>query len=199
MTMTGSKTAVDILVDQHREMKSLLERLTSRSEPDREQLFWEFVRLMAVHESAEELMVHPAARRIPGGSPVVDSRLREESEAKRDLAMLCGLGVHHPEFHERIQLLASAVITHAQAEEAEEFPALLRQNSPAALQRMAGAIRAAEAVAPTRPHPQIGESPFAHAVAGPVLAVFDRTRDAVLRWSQGNARPSTTALPSWHR
>lgn len=202
MTMTSSETAVDILVQQHREMMNLFERLTSRYEPDREPLFWELVRLMAVHESAEELVVHPAARRTPVGSPMVDSRLREESEAKRELATLCAIGVHHPEFHERIQLLAGAVNAHTRAEEAEEFPALLRQNSPAALRRMAGAIRAAEAVAPTRPHPHIGESPFAHAVTGPMLAVFDRTRDGALRWSRGNRRrvePGLSSTTGWTR
>jgi hypothetical protein len=48
---------------------------------------------------------------------------------------------------------------------------------------MAGAVRAAEAAAPTRPHPAAGESAAANALAGPPLAVFDRIRDAVRGWS----------------
>jgi hypothetical protein len=45
-------------------------------------LFQDLVRLLAVHEIAEEEVVHPAARRaIDGGDQVVDSRLHEEDEA----------------------------------------------------------------------------------------------------------------------
>ncbi|WP_228782529.1 hypothetical protein [Nocardia abscessus] len=42
---------------------------------------------------------------------------------------------------------------------------------------MAGSVRAAEAVAPTRPHPHAGESAAANLLAGPPLALFDRARD----------------------
>ena len=37
-------------------------------------------------------------------------------------------------------------------------------------------LRAAEAIAPTRPHPGV-ESPAAHLLLGPPMAVFDRVRD----------------------
>lgn len=43
---------------------------------------------------------------------------------------------------------------------------------------MVPAVRAAEAVAPTRPHPGV-ESATANTVAGPLLSLFDRTRDLV--------------------
>jgi hypothetical protein len=48
---------------------------------------------------------------------------------------------------------------------------------------MAGVVRAAEAAAPTRPHPAAGESAVANVMAGPPLALFDRVRDAVRDWS----------------
>lgn len=39
--------------------------------------------MLAVHETAEEEVVHPAARRtLAGGNELVDDRLAEESEAK---------------------------------------------------------------------------------------------------------------------
>jgi hypothetical protein len=44
---------------------------------------------------------------------------------------------------------------------------------------MAGLVRAAEAAAPTRPHPAAGESAAANMIMGPPLALFDRIRDAV--------------------
>jgi hypothetical protein len=58
---------------------------------------------------------------------------------------------------------------------------------PAELTRMAGALKAAEAIAPTRPHPMVGESGMANLMAGPPLAMFDRARDAVRDW-QGKRR-----------
>jgi len=43
---------------------------------------------------------------------------------------------------------------------------------------MAGAVRAAERIAPTRPHPGV-ESPAANFLLGPPLAIMDRARDAI--------------------
>jgi hypothetical protein len=74
------------------------------------------------------------------------------------------------------------VIDHASREENEEFALLRQQFSVHQLERMAGSVRAAEAVAPTRPHPKTGESPLANLLAGPPLAIFDRVRDAVRDW-----------------
>ena len=50
---------------------------------------------------------------------------------------------------------------------------------------MAGALRAAESTAPTRPHPNAPESAAA-VLAGPPLAVFDRVRDTIRDWRQSN-------------
>jgi hypothetical protein len=56
------------------------------------------------------------------------------------------------------------------------------------LQRMAGAVQAAEKLAPTRPHPKAGESAAANLLAGPPMALFDRLRDAVRDWRESDAR-----------
>jgi hypothetical protein len=51
---------------------------------------------------------------------------------------------------------------------------------------MAGALKAAEAAAPTRPHPNAPESAVGNVLAGPPIAVFDRARDAVREWREKN-------------
>jgi hypothetical protein len=138
-----------------------------------------------VHESAEEQVVHPTARKnIKDGEPIVGARLQEEDEAKHVLSNIYDMGVDHPEFDMHLRMLADAVAKHADAEEKQEFAALRAALSDADLMRMAGAVRAAEAAAPTRPHPMAGESATANALAGPPLAVFDRVRDAVRHWSK---------------
>ncbi|WP_432933339.1 hemerythrin domain-containing protein [Microbispora sp. CA-135349] len=113
----------------------------------RRELFNELVRLPAVHESAEEQVVHPAAR-SKAGDEVVEARLHEEDEAKHALSDLYDLGVDHPEFDTRLAALEKAVVEHATHEEREEFPRLRRETSPERLRRRAGAVRA-----PRRSHP----------------------------------------------
>jgi hemerythrin superfamily protein len=187
VTDVRHQDVVDLLLAQHNEIKSLFSELrTARGERKRE-LFEDLVRLLAVHESAEEEVVHPAARRaISSGDEVVERRLHEEDEAKHQLAELYDLGVDHPEFDAKLAQLADAVVAHASREESEEFRSLREAVPAERLERMAGALKAAEATAPTRPHPKTGESATANLLVGPPVAVFDRMRDAVRDWRQSH-------------
>jgi hemerythrin superfamily protein len=142
-----------------------------------------------VHESAEEQIVHPAARHaFNDGKNIVDSRLHEENEAKQALVALDQMGVEHPDFDQRLNALSRAVTEHAAHEEGEEFPQLRKALPPDRLRQMAGAFEAAEAVAPTRPHPKVGESATANLVAGPPTAIFDRVRDAMRDWQANKGK-----------
>jgi hemerythrin superfamily protein len=188
MTATQEQDVVDLLLDQHNQIKTLFGQVGTAKGPQKRELFENLVRLLAVHESAEEIVVHPTARRkIDRGQQVVEERTNEEHQAKRELAELYDLGVDHPDFDTRLATFADAVTQHASREESEEFSSLRQTLSAEQLRRMAGAVRVAEATAPTRPHPHSGESAAANVVAGPPMAVFDRVRDAVRDWreSQG--------------
>ncbi|MCP2254144.1 Hemerythrin HHE cation binding domain-containing protein [Prauserella aidingensis] len=174
---------VDVLLDQHRQVKTLLAEVREASGDARRRAFDDLVRLLAVHEVAEEEVVHPVARdAIDNGTAIVDDRLAEEDEAKHALAELHEMGVDHAEFDERFARLAHSVTRHAEQEESREFRVLRQRLGAAQLEGMRGAVKAAEDVAPTRPHPGIGESAPANMLAGPPLAVFDRIRDAVRDW-----------------
>jgi hypothetical protein len=70
-----------------------------------------------------------------------------------------------------------AVLEHAEHEEREEFPEL-RTHSAAELKVMSAAIKAAEAIAPTHPHPGV-ETGTENVLVGPFAAVTDRTKDVV--------------------
>jgi hemerythrin superfamily protein len=195
VTDVRQQDVVDLLLEQHDQIESLFSQVAAAEGRQKRELFEDLVRLLAVHESAEEEVVHPAARRnIDGGDQIVESRLHEEHEAKQALSDLYDLGVDHPEFDTRLATLAQAVITHATHEENDEF-VYLRQNVPAdKLQRMAGALKAAEATAPTRPHPRAGESATANLLAGPPIAVFDRIRDAVRDWNRSDNNGSDSGV-----
>lgn len=178
-TMIGSGIdVVSFLEEQHEEIKRGLTRVNEASGKAREEAFVSLRRLLAVHETAEEEIVHPAARRaLPNGATVVDARLQEENEAKKLLAQLETLDVDSAEFGTLLARLERSVIVHATAEEREEFAELASVLDQKQLERMRRAAEFAEKIAPTRPHPGV-ESATANMLTGPFASMLDRARDA---------------------
>jgi hemerythrin superfamily protein len=170
---------IDLLMGQHMTIRDLFTEVANSSGAVRRTAFEQLVRLLAVHETAEEQLIHPLARiSVHGGGDVVDDRLAEEHDAKEVLATLEEMGPDAPEFPGVFAKFRMDVLEHAHHEEAYEFR-YLRANVPAAqLRALAPAVKVAEAVAPTHPHPGV-ESATANLVAGPVLSLFDRTKDLV--------------------
>ncbi|MEU1309109.1 hemerythrin domain-containing protein [Streptomyces cinnamoneus] len=175
----ADENVVTLLKEQHRQIRELFEQVETAEGQERRAAFRKLVRLLAVHETAEEEVVHPTARRaFPSGDRVVDDRLREEREAKEVLSELDGMDVDDPDFMPTLRALRDDVLAHADSEERLEFSRLQEETEPRMLARMAKAVRAAEAVAPTHPHPGV-ESAKKNLVLGPVTALVDRARDAV--------------------
>src|SRR3954447_3920218 len=171
---------VDMLLAQHHQLKVLFAQVDSATGEHKERLFEELVGLLAVHESVEETVVHPLAEHeLADGDAVVSPRLAEEQDAKAELARLYDVGVHAPEFRVGLADLRDAVQAHAEAEETLEFIRLREVVDPEKLTRMAGTLRMAAALSPTRPHPDVPPGQVANLLMGPPLAVFDRVRDAV--------------------
>jgi hypothetical protein len=88
------------------------------------------------------------------------------------------MDVGSKEFIDELKKFQQAVVDHADHEETEEFNQLQRELGADDLKRLASAVRAAEAIAPTRPHPGV-ESAKANFVAGPFASMLDRARDAI--------------------
>src|SRR5215216_4169856 len=100
----SNRDVVDLLIEQHDEIKSLFSEVPRVQGPVKQELFEALVRLLAVHETAEEIVVHPVARReLDTGEQVVEQRLDEEDRAKKELAELYDLGVDHPDFDRRLE------------------------------------------------------------------------------------------------
>lgn len=177
--MSDKPDAVDLLLQQHQQIRDLFAAVDKAAGAKvKQERFEELRRFLAVHETAEELVTHPRARMADDGNSVVDARLEEETASKKLLASLDGMKVHDPAFDSRFKELRRAVLDHAAAEERDEFP-LLRQSSESQLALMARAIRAAQALGPTHPHPSVGSAMTTNLMAGPLASVIDRTRDAV--------------------
>ena len=171
---------VNFLRDQHNLIKDLFEEVLSASSDEaREKAFVDLRQLLAVHETAEEMVVHPRARNeIADGDAIVDARLKEEHEAKEQLSRLEKIDVSSKEFLNELTMFRDDVIDHAEHEENEEFNKLQRKLDSDDLGRMAKAVQAAEAIAPTRPHPGV-ESAKANFAVGPFASMLDRARDAI--------------------
>ncbi|TQM67029.1 hemerythrin HHE cation binding domain-containing protein [Actinomadura hallensis] len=173
-----TEDVIDLLRAQHGRIRDLFDEVLHSDGTERRDAFRELVRLLAVHETAEEEIVHPVARRFPGGDGIVDDRLAEEREAKELLAELDGMDTDDPAFLKSVDKLRMDVLTHARAEERYEFDRIRGEFSPQQLRGFAAAVRAAEATAPTHPRPGV-ESAKKNMLVGPPAALMDRVRDLI--------------------
>ncbi|NKZ05620.1 hemerythrin domain-containing protein [Actinomadura latina] len=174
-----AENVVDLLRAQHDEIRRLASTVENSTGTIRKDAFDQLRELLAVHETAEEEVVHPFARRAIGdGSHLVDDRLEEENKAKGALSELEKMDTDSPEFLEKFSKFHRDVEAHASHEEKEEFPRIRQEATPEQMRGMAKAVHAAEAAAPTHPH-QGTESPTKNLAVGPMAAVADRVRDAI--------------------
>jgi hemerythrin superfamily protein len=175
----NEEDVIALLQGQHREIRRMFTELETAGGDRRQELFRDLVRLLAVHETAEEEVVHPEIRDLePAAESVVDARLGEEHRAKELLTTLQSMGPDADGFDTLLVQLREDVLAHAEHEEREEFPFLRAHRPPERLRAMAATVRLAEAVAPTRPHPGV-ESAKANLLLGPPAAIMDRARDAI--------------------
>lgn len=171
---------IAFLKAQHDLIEDMFDQVLLASDPQaREQPFIELRQLLAVHETAEEMIVHPRLRRESDeGDAIVDSLLQEEHDAKELLSNIESLDITSQEFIDELTKLRDAVLAHAEHEELEEFPKLQRQVDDNDLKRMGTAVKMAEAIAPTRPHAGVESAKLNFAV-GPFASMLDRARDLI--------------------
>jgi len=177
-TTTKNETVTEFLRRQHAEVRSMFAELESAQGENRTQVFDCLRALLAVHETAEEEVVHPAARKA-GGEAVVEARLKEEDEAKKVLSELEKLGPDGDGFDQQLAQFKSAVEAHATAEEQELFPILESKLDEETRAAMTKKLQMAEKIAPTHPHPHAPESAVGNMVLGPFVAMADKVRDAL--------------------
>ncbi|KAK1185699.1 hemerythrin domain-containing protein [Streptomyces sp. NBS 14/10] len=169
---------VGILLEQHARIRDLFADVKGAEGDHKQQAFDELRALLAVHETAEEMIVRPVARET-AGKQEADARNHEEEEANKVLASLEKMDVTSAEFDTRLAEFERAVVDHAEHEENEEFPAVHEGRTEDQLRRMGTMLRAAEKIAPTHPHPSAAGSPAAQWSVGPFASLVDRTRDAI--------------------
>jgi hemerythrin superfamily protein len=175
-----TQDVVDAVLEDHERFRRLFADFEQATGGQRSELWQALVRGLAVHETAEEEIVHPQVRRlVDGGDDIVDERLAEEDAAKKELADLEKLGADDDEFESRVRAFMEKVFSHADAEEGEELPALRTAADDDTRRRMAKIYHMAKTVAPTHAHKMAPESATGNVLIGPVVALMDRVRDAI--------------------
>ena len=171
---------IRILLEQHARIRDLFEDVMSAEGEHKSQAFDELRALLAVHETAEELVLRPVTKKT-GGDAVADARNEEESEANDVLKELEKMDVKSAEFAAKLAEFQKAVDEHAEAEENDEFPHILSSCDQEQRQTMGKHMLAAEKIAPTHPHPSTAGNIPAQMAVGPFASVVDRTRDAITK------------------
>jgi hemerythrin superfamily protein len=174
-----SQDAIEFLLEQHRQVEKLIEQIKTASADVRGDLFDQLREMLAVHETAEELVLRPVTKSAgDDGKRIANERIAEENEAKQVLADLEKLDPASEVFLTEFGSFAVDVLEHATNEEQQEFPLVRRENDADRLSKIGSAMQMVEKVAPTHPHPSAKSVPVTLAV-GPFASLVDRARDAI--------------------
>jgi hemerythrin superfamily protein len=179
MAETQEIYATTFIRRQHDQIRELFDAVERAEAEERSEVFEQLVRLLAVHETAEEMVIYPAAAKGEAGKEIVEQRKAEESAAKTALADLEKLDPTTAEFGNAFAQLRADVLDHAEAEEEEVFPLLTELADADQLKAMTKKLEAAEAMAPTHPHKMAPESRVGNLLTGPFVAMVDRVRDGL--------------------
>jgi hypothetical protein len=174
-----SGDALRILLDQHARIGDLIGQVRRATGKRRRDAFAELRRLLAVHEAAEEMIMRPVTRTASGGNRIASARNHEEHMATHLLADLEKMDLSSQEFTQAFDEFATKVLQHAEHEEAEEFPLILRSRGGQQRAWLGRGLRAVETLAPTHPHPTAAGSTAAQYILGPFASLADHARDAM--------------------
>jgi hemerythrin superfamily protein len=169
---------IRILLEQHAQVRDLFAEIQKAPAADRKEPFDRLRALLAVHETAEELVLRPQAE-DSAWKDVATERNQEESEANEVLAALEDMDTASEGFLSKLTEFEKSVDEHAEAEESQEFPRVLKALDEDKRQKLGSRLEAVQKMAPTHPHPTAAGSTTAVALTGPFAAMVDRVKDAL--------------------
>jgi hypothetical protein len=159
--------AVDLLVGQHTALRALFAQVESSASAARADSFHRLVCLLAVHETADEQVVHPLTwRHVHDGRHLIADRLAEARRIRQELARLARTGADAAEFPRLLADFRATVLGRANHEEAYEFRYLRRDVPAGELRELSTVVRTVEAVAPLPRNTDAGG-----------MSLFSRTKD----------------------
>jgi hypothetical protein len=169
---------IRILLEQHAQVHDLFAEIETAGGQLKKERFDQLRALLAVHETAEEIVLRPISAEIVSQT-VVDARNSEEADANIVLKELESMDVDDPAFDVALRVFKTSVAEHAEKEETEEFEAVIAACDPVRRKQLGTRLRAVEALAPTHAHPSVAGSTSAQILTGPFASMVDRVRDAL--------------------
>ncbi len=178
----GGRTSV--LVRQRRdhvELDRLLARLRATTGAEQDEVLTDVHRLVFTHAFAEESVLFPAVRRLPGGSAVTLDVEHEHQQINELVRLLDRTPTDDPRRPELVERYAALLDRDVREEEDELLP-LLQEALDVRAQRRLGLVwEAVRRTAPTRPHPVVARRPPGNVLSALPLSLLDRTRDRLDR------------------
>jgi hemerythrin-like domain-containing protein len=177
------RDVIEILEQDHREVETMfaeLESLRGASTEDSrsrrkdlaEQVTIELVR----HSVAEEVLVYPKVEDKVSAEEAEHAR-QEHAEAEETMQRLEKLDADDPAFDDELATLMAEIRHHIEDEEGEMFAHMRQVIDAEELHKLGAQVEAFKKVAPTRPHPNVPNTPLARVATGPAASLFDRMRD----------------------
>jgi hemerythrin superfamily protein len=151
-TMAEAYDVVDLLMEDHRRLEGLLQRLDrAQDQTELRSLYLQVVGELAAHEACEQQVVFPALRAsVPAAGTDMVACLDEHEEINSLLDEMLGLDPSCFGFMKRTSALILELQAHF-AEEEELFGRLRAALDPAELADLARRARAAKSCAPAFP------------------------------------------------
>jgi hemerythrin superfamily protein len=118
--------AIDLLAQQHREVKALFTKFeTASSAEEKQKLFEQIADDLAVHTAIEEKHFYPATRSARTDD-LLQEAVEEHLQAKRVIADLLEMQIDDAQFDAKMTVLREEIEHHVEEEEGELFPKVKR-------------------------------------------------------------------------
>ena len=182
--MAETRDAVQVLVDDHREVENLFQQYEKATDPgEQTRIVHQVIHELAVHGEIEELLLYPRLRTVlPNGNDVADEAVSEHVEIKTTLNELDKMTAEDDGFADKMRELMAEVRHHVAEEEGDIFPQMRELFEADQLRTLGTSLVAAKSFVPTRPHPGAPTGPIGKLATSPPVALIDRVRDTLRNW-----------------
>ncbi len=178
---TDERTVIDIIIDDHNEVKDLFNQIESTTDTDAVQnLTSAAIAELVRYSVAEEQYLYPAMREhLDDGDSLVDHEIDEHAEAEQTMKDIERLDADDPQYRTKISTLMQEIRHHIQEEEDDALARLKDVCPHEQLVELGRQVERAKKIAPTRPHPMAPDKPPMNKILAPGAGLVDRVRDAL--------------------
>ena len=194
--------AITLLKNDHKTVEDLFRRYEQagdRAYVEKRRLVDRMIEELSRHAAVEEQLFYPATRAtVPETEDIALESIEEHHIVKWELEELTRMDPRDERFDAKVSVLMENVRHHVEEEESDYFPKVRDELGRNDLQDLGEAMERVRAIAPTRPHPRLPQTPPFNIVAGLAAGAADMVGDTVRGVAQGSlavARRAVGLLP----